>query len=156
MMLLALALGAADFNATYDCTLDAPRTLREEAGKVLLTPIQFPGVAEGAWKFRATVTRDKKGLFIDIAWPDNPIQLAGKFAGLPTADGSFAFAPYSTGPCMFTESACLSLVNLVDAGDGTAKVIIQPSALASDKANNSREPFVAVIEGKCTRSGNSK
>ena len=156
MMLLVLALATADFSASYDCTLGVPKTLRTTGGQVSLNPIIFPGVADGAWKFRASVKRDKNGLNVDINWPGNPIQLAGKFAGLPTADGSIAFTAFSMGPCMFTESACMSLVNLVDAGDGTAEVIILPSALASDDVSKTREPFVAVIEGKCTRSRDTK
>ncbi|GEM_PF-3227397 len=155
MSLMALALVAA-VSSSYDCTLAEPRALTQDGDKTSLNPINFPGVAEGAWRFNASVKQDKNGINIDVVWPSNPIQIAGKFAGLPTADGAIVFSAFSMGPCMFTESACISLVNLVDAGDGTAKVIILPASLATDKAANAREPFVVVIEGKCTRTDKPK
>lgn len=155
MSMMALAF-AAGFSASYDCTLTVPRALKQDGVRVSMNPIDFPDVAEGAWKFRASVKQDKDGINVDVIWPGDPIQLAGKFAGLPTADGAVAFTAFSMGPCMFTESACMSLVNLVDAGDGTAKVIILPSSLSSDKAANARKPFVVVIEGNCVRTEKPK
>ncbi|MCW4461122.1 hypothetical protein OK349_05335 [Sphingomonas sp. BT-65] len=155
-LLASVALASAAFSATYDCVLEAPKALNQDGAQVSLNAIQFPGVAEGAWKFRINVTRNEKGVNGDIIWPGNPIQIAGKFPGLPTADGSIALTAYSMGPCTFTESGCMSVVSLVDFGDGTAKVIVMPTALATDSEKKTREPFVVVIEGKCTRIGSPK
>jgi len=151
--MIALFLAAATFSADYDCALDAPKALDHKDGVTSLNPIGFPGVAEGNWKFQAKVRRDDEGAHAAITWPGDPIQIAGEFPAMPTADGSIAIMTFSSGPCMFTETGCLALVNLVDRGDGSAKVIITPSALWSDKANNSRDPFIVLIEGTCRRIG---
>jgi hypothetical protein len=155
MSMISLALMAVAAVASYDCTLQTPRALSESDGKVELSPIQFPGVAEGKWKFTLDI-ENNKGLNFEVKWPENPIQIAGKFAGLPTSDGSFAFAAFSTGPCMFTETMCMTLVQLVPQSDGTAKIMILPAALNSDRETKTRAPFVVVIEGKCTPTGKPK
>ena len=154
--MISFLLAATALSANYDCTLDVPKALDQKDGAALLSPIVFPDVAEGGWKFQAKVSRDDEGVDAAINWPGNPIQIAGEFPAMPTADGSIAIMTYSPGPCMFTESGCMSLVSLVDRGDGSAKVIIMPAALSSDKANNSRDPFVVLIEGTCRRTGKSQ
>ena len=153
--LLSLALAAATIVGSFDCTLGVPRALNESDGKATLNAINFPGVAEGAWKFRLDI-ENKDGLNFIVKWRENPIQIAGKFAGLPTSEGSFAFTAFSTGPCMFTETMCMSLVHLVPQADGTAKIIILPTALASNSEARTRDPLIIVIEGKCTPVGNSR
>lgn len=151
--MISLILAATAFSANYDCTLDVPKALDHKDGVASLSSIGFPDVAEGSWKFQAKVTRDDEGIDAAITWPGDPIQIAGEFPAMPTADGSIAVMTFSPGPCMFTEMGCMSLVNLVDMGDGSAKVIITPAALTSDKANNRRDPFVVLIEGTCRRTG---
>jgi hypothetical protein len=151
MPLMPALLLAAMFNANYDCTLEMPKALRREGDKTSLTSIRLGGVDEDGLRFTASVKQDKHGLDVEIVWPSNPIQIAGKFPALPTANRSVAFAAAAGGPCMFTEAACMTLVSLVDAGDGTAKIIVMPSALASDTAADKRDPFIVVMEGKCTK-----
>ena len=51
MSMLSLVLAAATIVGSFDCTLQPPRALGERDGKVSLDPINFPGVAEGAWRF---------------------------------------------------------------------------------------------------------
>jgi hypothetical protein len=153
----ALALLASGPSASYVCTLDVPAALTHNGNDAALHPIRFPGVAGGAWKFHLAVTHGEDVTSVELSWPEDPIQIAGKYPALSTSEGSVAFTAHSAGPCMFTEAGCITLVNLVDFGDGTAKVVVTPSAITTDPAkNNKRVPFEVIIEGSCTRTDKPK
>jgi hypothetical protein len=151
-MIGILAFATASTFATYDCTVQPPATLRLEGSSAQVTPIQFPGVTEKDWKFSLRVLKGD-GYDAEVKWPSNPMQIEGKFPALITADGSIAFSAYSTGPCLFTETMCMSLVHLVDHGAGSADLIISPTALATAEDGKSRNPFIVVIQGRCSRIG---
>ncbi|WP_034161251.1 hypothetical protein [Sphingomonas sp. ERG5] len=155
MILTALALTAASAAITYDCSIEAPKALNRTGENATLSSLTLQGVAATGAKFQVKVTSGEKAA-AEVVWPENPMQIAGKFATLPTAKGSVAFSAYSAGPCLFTEQMCMSLVQLVDQPDGTAKIIVTPSALWTDKKADSREPFIVIAEGNCTRAGKSK
>jgi hypothetical protein len=157
MSLVSLSMAAAAaFSAVYDCNVELPKALSESGAQVALNSIEFPGIPADAWRFRVAVKQGGEGLDVEVRWPENPIQIAGRFAGLVTADGSIAFTTFAQGPCLFTESMCMAMVHLVDQSARSASIIISPAALASDRAQNTREAFVVLIRGTCTRAETSK
>jgi hypothetical protein len=149
MMLAAIALAA---NLThYDCAMEVPKALDRGAQGVSLHEIAIPGMSEGDWRFALALDKGKGGRGVDatITWQRDPIQVAGKHAALVTADGSIAFSAFSTGPCTFTESMCMTLVSMARQPDDSVKFVMLPSALASDPDAKKRAPFVVVAEGSC-------
>ena len=91
-----------------------------------------------------------------VTWSGDPMQAAGRFPAVSTAPGAYAFSTFSGGPCLFTEQACLTQVNLFDGGNGPAHVILTPVALGDDKDKGTREPFAVIVEGQCTRTDGRK
>jgi hypothetical protein len=150
--LLALAAGAAV--AQYDCTLEAPKALSRQGANASLAGMGFPDAPED-WKFQIKVSVGKT-VGAQIIWPKDPMQIAGTFAALPTAKGSIVFAAFSSGPCLFTETMCMSIVQLVDQPNGQAKIVVLPSALVTDKQSDTREPFIVIAQGTCTKAGENK
>jgi hypothetical protein len=151
---LALALLAASASRSYDCTLDPPRVLSGAPGQERSDPIQLPDV--GPWRFRinATDQRDRT-IQTEILWEGDPIQIAGRFPALTIAPGALAFTAFSAGPCLFTETACMTLITLVDESAQRAHVIVTPSALTRDE-NGSRRPFTILLSGTCVRTEGSR
>ncbi len=154
MSMMAFALAAAIAPVSYDCTLDVPASLYRSDGKTEVNPIRLP--PEFKWTFALKVTTSTSGVAAEVVWPNNPVQIAGKFPALSTAKGSIAFAAYSAGPCLFTESGCLALVQVVGQADGNAKIIVTPSAVGTDVGKDTRLPFLVVAEGTCLRKGPSQ
>lgn len=153
MSVIALALAAATTSTSYDCTLEVPARLLRADGKAEVNAIGFP--PEINWKFDLTIMTSESKIVAQVVWPGNPMQIAGKFAALSTGKGAVAFTAFSGGPCLFTETGCLALVQVADQSDGTAKIIVTPSALLTDSAKDSRAPFLVVAEGVCVRKGSS-
>jgi hypothetical protein len=151
-LLAALASGPA-IARTYHCKLDPPQALVRNGDQMALRKIGFAKLTPDALAFTVAIAPgEKKGpATAKVTWPGDPIQLAGIFPVLPTAKGSFAFNAFSMGPCMFTDMACMAMVQLVDQPDQSARVLILPSAVQGDGETGKREPFVAFIEGACTR-----
>jgi len=151
MIWILMAATALASRTSYDCTTEVPKVVDRSGTTASVREIGFPQVGPADWRFTLTLDKGQggKGLDATVVWKNDPIQLAGKHAALVTADGSIAFMAFSGGPCMFTESMCLSLVNMARQPDGTIKFIILPAALATDEKANTRRPFVVVAEGSC-------
>jgi hypothetical protein len=152
MIGLAMALAALANSTSYDCTMEVPKTIARKGDAAEARQILFsPQLTPADWRFVLTLGKGEGGKGIDatITWAGDPIQLAGKHAALTTADGAIAFTTFSTGPCMFTESMCMSLVNMARQPDNTIKFIVLPAALATDRKANTRRPFVVISEGVC-------
>ncbi|MGH6785997.1 MAG: hypothetical protein ACREBO_04140 [Novosphingobium sp.] len=137
---------------SYDCEMSAPLALYRDGEAATLKRIEFPQLSAEAWKFHVQVKAGKKDQpdSAVVTWQGNPIQIAGEYPVLPTAKGAIAFAAYGFGGCIFTEDACVATVQIVDQGVGKAKIVVLPSALWTDRAADSRDPFVAIVEGSCT------
>jgi hypothetical protein len=149
---MAVAL-VANSSATYDCSVTPPRNLYEANGHFEASRMGFPQFTDADWRFILSLASNDDGISAVIDWPRNPIQIAGRFAGLPTSEGSIVFPAYSRGPCAFTESMCMSLVHLVEQASGPAKLVISPAAIATVGEAHTREPLRVLIEGTCTRRG---
>jgi len=150
MIAVAMIMAAVAGLTHYNCGMEVPKSITRDGSAVTVREIGFPVAADG-WHFSLTVNVGKGGHGIDatVTWPGDPIQIAGKHAALVTADGSIAFTAMSGGPCMFTESMCLTLVNMARQPDNSIKFVLMPSALATDEQAKSRAPFIVVAEGSC-------
>jgi len=148
---MMIPLAAASLIAAYDCQLEAPKAVSFEAGQAKASNIGLPPAA-----LRFSIALESGNpMQAKVEWPGDPLTMAGKFPTISTAPGAYAFSAYSHGPCMFTETSCLSQFNLVDSA-GTAKLIVTPVALASDQKAGTRNPFVVVALGQCTRTDGKK
>ena len=146
-------LTAAALSLTYNCEVSGPRALNIEGDKVTLNELGLPPEL-AKWHFTVDI-RDGRPPMAEVKWPGNPIQSEGKFAVISTAKNVYSFAALGAGPCLLTETMCASLFSIADQPNGTAKILIQPTALWSDKKNDTRDPFVAILQGQCSRTGTS-
>jgi hypothetical protein len=149
--MISFFLGAA-LIAAYDCQLQAPKAVGFEGEQAKASDIGLPSAS---LRFSLTF-QSGNPVQAHLSWPGDPLTMAGTFPAVSTAPGAYAFSAYSAGPCLFTETACLSQVNLVEGAGGTAKLIITPVALASDEATKTRTPFAVVALGECTRTDQKK
>ena len=150
--MIGVFVGAASVLAAYNCQLEAPKAIGFEAGQAKASDIGLP---PAALQFSLTIESGNP-MQAKLDWPGDPLTMAGKFPTISTAPGAYAFSAYSHGPCLFTETSCLSQVNLVDSNDGTAKLIVMPVALASDQKAGTRSPFAVIALGQCTRTDTKK
>jgi hypothetical protein len=149
---MMIFLAAASLVAAYDCQLDAPKAVGFEGGQATASNIGIPPTS-----LHFTITLESGNpMQAKVDWSGDPLTMSGKFPIISTAPGSYAFSAFSPGPCLFTETSCLTQVNLVDAAGGTAKIIVTPVALASDQKAGTRTPFAVVAMGQCTRTGGKK
>jgi hypothetical protein len=149
---MMIFLAAASLVAAYDCQLDAPKAVGFESGQAEASDIGLPPAS-----LRFSIRLESGNpMQAKVDWPGDPLTVAGKFPAISTAPGAYAFSAYSRGPCLFTETSCLTQVNLVDAAGGTAKIIITPVALASDRKAGTRTPFAVIALGQCARTDRKK
>ncbi|MEQ1540906.1 MAG: hypothetical protein HOO94_01370 [Novosphingobium sp.] len=137
---------------TYNCHVSKPLALYRNAEKADLKEINFPKLGSEPWEFTVEIKKGKKNDLdaATVRWPSDPIQIAGSFPVIPTAEGAIAFSAVQGGPCMFTVNACVAMVQIADQDFGKAKVSILPSALWTDDQTKKSDPFVAIIDGTCT------
>ena len=149
---MMIFLAATSLVAAYDCQLDAPKAVGFKGGQAKASDIGLP---PSSLRFSITLESGNP-MQAKVNWSGDPWNMAGKFPTISTAPGSYAFSAYSPGPCLFTETSCLSQVNLVETAGGTAKLIITPVALASDEKAGTRTPFAVIALGQCARTDGKK
>ena len=150
--MIGFLAAAASLVAAYDCQLEAPKAVGFEGGQAKASDIGLP---PALLHFALTIESGNP-MQTKVDWPGDPLTMAGKFPTISTAPGAYAFSAFSSGPCLFTETSCLTQVNLVDSTGGTAKLIVTPVALASDQKAGTRNPFAVVALGQCTRTDGKK
>ena len=143
------------FASTYSCRIDAPVSVVEDGKTARLMPIGLPKEFTDNPSFVVSLTpqKDSAAQNAQISWKGDPMNLAGEFAALPTGEGAISIVTFSGGPCLFTETACTTNIQIVDQPDGSANLLILPSALATDRPHNARKPFVVIIHGNCVKGG---
>ena len=142
-MMPVIVMAAAALAQAFDCQVDAPRVISLDAGTSNTQLID--GLSAGALSFRIQF----KGNDAEVIWKDSPIQMQGKQVVLPTSISSGLIFYLSGGPCLFTETACGTLVNYAKQPDGTIKLILTPTAITTDKDKQVRTPFLVAIPGQC-------
>lgn len=147
MLLAAMALAAA--TTSYDCVLDGPFAVSWQDGKFESNKLGIP--PELGWSFKLSVKTVKDGVDVDVVWPQSPMMVDGSFAALSTGKGVIAFVAPAGGPCLFTETSCITLGQLWERSDGTARLLMTSTAIGTDKKADIHEPFVALAQGTCKR-----
>jgi hypothetical protein len=144
-------IAAASLIASFDCQLAPPQAVGFENGKAKASDIGLP---PASLNFSIALKSGNPPI-AQVTWSGDPMQIAGEFPVISTAPGAYAFSSVSSAPCLFTEQACLSQVNLVEGGDGTTRIIVTPVAVAKNESGK-RSPFAVIAEGQCTRTDTKK
>ena len=146
----ALVLGVSATVTVFDCEVEPIKTSIRDDEKVILRPINLNPRRGYAWKFEITLTEKKNGsLEAELIWPSDPLGMAGKFPVLTTGEQAYAFTTYSGGPCLLTETSCMSIANLVARANGSARISLMPTAMGGSFSKDTREPFRAYADGSC-------
>jgi hypothetical protein len=145
--MIFLSLIAAAQTLAFSCTVDPPRNVIVKGDNVTSKRIGLPPEAN-QWKFDLTLREGDEGVEATLDWPKDPITAGKAMAAIPEGPHDYAFVSLHPGPCLFTVSACLTMYTLSQQADGTADILIQPSALGTD--GDRSKPFQAFIAGRCT------
>jgi hypothetical protein len=144
---VAFALLAANA-LSLSCVVDPPRSVSTQG--VAANPIGLPPEMN-QWKFNLQITDKSDTTDVKLDWPGDPIRAGRALAAFPIGPHDYSFVSLHSGPCLFTQGACLFMYTLSVQKDGTAQILIQPSALASD--GEWSKPFQAYMTGRCTPKG---
>jgi hypothetical protein len=146
--MLTAAMLAANLSGSYACAVDRQIIINEAGVNEPNAQVRFEGVGQGDWRFGIRVSGTETPS-VAIAWPANPVNIAGTFRAMTLAPGQIAFAAGSRGPCMFTEQACVSVFELSAHDDGSAAFSILPAGSVNDHALGSRRIFHVILMGSC-------
>jgi hypothetical protein len=144
---------AAALSGSYDCTIEHQGTVTE-SGVEASAQVMFPESDRDQWRFSVQVS-DGRTPNVTIDWPANPIQIAGRHPAVALAPGQVAFAAVAGGPCMFTEDACLALVELSARDEGSAAFSILPAG-SSRSESGARSLLNIVFVGTCRPHASSR
>jgi hypothetical protein len=148
-------IGAADGSAVrYDCVLDRRVVLTSDGAEWSQSSQAIPASESAQWSF--SVETDRAGKKALVRYEPDMMQLSGSHDLVWLAPGQFAFSPAFAGPCMFTEKACVALVEVSDVDEGKALVSVTPAGSALDQQSGKRHVFQMISLGSCVRKKVSK
>ncbi|HEX8667619.1 MAG TPA: hypothetical protein VF727_04520 [Allosphingosinicella sp.] len=150
LFLLAASAAATAERVQYDCTIERQYVITAEGGSWNESQVQFPDVDKADWRFTVDLDTGENSL-ATVSWKRNPVQIAGEHPVLRLAPGHYAFAAAAGGNCMFTEEACLALVELADRDQVSASVLIAPAGLSLDPTTGKRSLLQVTSVGRCAR-----
>jgi len=142
-----ISLIAAAQVLAFSCTVDPPRNVIINGASATSTPIVLGGVPN-QWKFDVSLRESDDEVAVTLDWPNDPITSGKALAALPEGPHDYAFVSLHPGPCLFTVTSCVTMYTLSQQADGTADILIQPSALGTD--GDRSKPFQAFMTGHCT------
>ena len=141
--ILAAVAAALSFN----CTVDPPRNVSVTGDTAISKPIGLPPQIN-QWKFDVSIRESEDNIDVTLAWPGDPITAGKALAAIPEGPHDYAFVSLHPGPCLFTVTSCMTMYTLSQQADGTAQILIQPSALGTN--GDRSKPFQAFLTGRCT------
>jgi hypothetical protein len=139
---------------SFDCTMGLPKSVTINGDKAETAPLNINGKTPFGYTFRLSFAQKRKDELPEAAidWPNSPIQVSGRYPAIPTANNSYTITTINPGPCLFTDTACTTMINFVGEPDGSAKVIMYPAALTTtDEKQQLKEPFIVVLQGSCVK-----
>jgi hypothetical protein len=145
--MISFTLLAAAQTLAFSCVVDPPRNVIVNGDAVTSEPIGLPPEMN-KWAFDVSIHDNDQNTEVSLDWPGDPIRAGKAVAAIPEGPHDFAFVSLDGGPCLFTKTACMFMYTLSVQPDGTADILIQPSALGS-QGDRSR-PFQAFMTGRCT------
>ena len=148
-MSFLLALLAAEA-LSLSCEVSPPRTVLPDGDTVKSNVIGLPPEMNN-WKFDLSITPKKDSVDVELNWPGDPIAAGRALAALEIGKHDYSFLSIHRGPCLFTVTSCMFLYTLSAQEDGSADILIQPSALGTDKDRS--KPFQVYMAGRCMPKG---
>jgi hypothetical protein len=145
----AIAMLAASLPGSYDCNIDRQATITEAGASD--SQVMFPESDRANWRFSVRVP-EGRAPEVTIDWPANPIQIAGRHPSVEIAPGQLVMFAMSNGPCMFTESACMAMIELSAHEDGSIGYSILPAG-SSRNQDGTRTMLHVVFLGTCRPHG---
>jgi len=145
--MISVALIAAAQALAFNCTVNPPRNVIIDGAAVTSKTIGLPANLS-QWKFDITLRESDDGVAVTLNWPNDPITAGKAMAAIPEGPHDYAFVSLHPGPCLFTVTSCMTMYTLSQQADGTAEILIQPSALGTD--GDRSKPFQAFMTGHCT------
>jgi hypothetical protein len=100
------------------------------------------------WKFDLALRDSGDGVEVTLDWPNDPITAGKASAAIAEGPHDYGFVSLHPGPCLFTVSSCMTLYTLSQQADGSADILIEPSALGTNGERS--KPFQAFMTGRCT------
>jgi hypothetical protein len=151
--MISLTLLAAAQTLAFSCTVDPPRNVIVNGEAVTSKAIGLPpGLNQ--WKFDLALSESDEGVTVTLDWPNDPITAGKALAAIPEGPHDYGFISLHPGPCLFTVTSCLSMYTVSQQADGTADILIQPSALGTD--GDRSKPFQAFMTGRCAPKATTK
>jgi hypothetical protein len=151
--MIALPLIGAAQALAFSCLVDPPRNVIVQGDSVTSKTIGLPREAN-QWKFDLALRDRDGGVDVNLVWPNDPITAGKALSAIPEGPHDYAFVSIHPGPCLFTVSSCLSMYTLSQQADGTADILIQPSALGTD--GDRSKPLQVFLVGRCTPKATDK
>jgi hypothetical protein len=143
--MIALLAAAA---ISLSCTVDPPRSVSTQG--VAANPIGLPPEMN-RWTFDLALTPRPDKVEVKLDWPGDPIRTGRALSAISVGPHDYSFISLHPGPCLFTQTQCVFMYTLSVQKDGTAQILIQPSALASE--GEWSKPFQVYMTGRCTPKG---
>jgi hypothetical protein len=133
---------------SFNCAVDPPRNVMVAADGTATSKVIGIPPEMNQWAFNLAVSDKSDHVDVKLDWPGDPIRAGKALAGFPIGPHDYSFVSLHPGPCLFTQTACLFMYTLSVQKDGSAVILIQPSALGSD--GEWSKPFQAFMAGRCT------
>ena len=143
LVLVLVASPSFAASTSYECSVDAPKVVSFEGNAVSSQILE--GLSAELLRFDMTLAGDNAR----VDWKNSPIQMSGENPVFPTGDESGSVLFLSSGPCMFTDGACGSMLNFSKQADGNLRILITPTAFVTDSKSKITHPFLVSIEGTC-------
>jgi hypothetical protein len=138
---------------SLSCVVEPPRNIFVNGDAVTSNVIRIaPEVRQ--WAFDLTLHNGEDSVDVTLNWPGDPLTAGKAVTGIPIGPHDYAFVSLNAGPCVFTQTACMTMYTLSTQPDGGAEILIQPAALASN--GDWSHPFQVFMKGRCTPKGGSK
>jgi hypothetical protein len=139
---------------SMNCEVDAPKMLRLEGEKVSTPVIGLPPQMN-KWKFGVAIAEGQPAK-VTLNWPDDPIRAGNATPAVQIGPADYSFFSVHSGPCLFTNTSCVFMFTISVHDDGTADILVQPSALMGGAEDPRREPFQVFMKGRCSGAGAAK
>ena len=138
---------------SLNCTVEPPQMVFSKEGAVSTPQIGLPPELS-KWNFGLTLRPEKNTVSVELDWQGDPIRAGNALAAFPIGPHDYAFVSLHGGPCLFTKTSCLFMYTVSEQADGTADILIQPAALASNEGRS--KPFQVFLKGRCVPKGKTQ
>jgi hypothetical protein len=155
LLLLAAAAAAASGEAHYDCVVDRQQVLTANGAGWNQSQVKFEGAQQADWRFTVDLATGEHPQ-ARVRWDKDLVQIAGTHPVIRLAPGYFAFVPVRASGCLFTEEACVAIVELSDGDEGKASFLILPAGLALNADTGKRSLFQVTSVGHCSRTSKGR